>query len=330
MICLEGADEASYQKAETHLAETGGIKVGSRQIQRVVNRVGAAAQQWQQRDYRAEQTQRCDAPILYVSADGTGVPLRRAALTGRKGKQPDGSAKTRQAYLGCVFSQHRVDEKGRPVRDWESTSYVSSLAGIDQFGPLLRREALRRGMGGVAQTVLLIDGAEGLENMGRLNFKDALQIVDFYHAMEHGALVLEALLGSKTHPDFQTRHRQWAKRLLRNGVKKLISEMGRECAGQASEPAVRQQLKYFVKNTARMRYGEFRRRGYFIGSGVIEAGCKTVIGSRCKQSGMFWGATGAENILAFRCLHASRRLDEFWKHRHNQLASANDPLPLAG
>jgi len=78
-----------------------------------------------------------------------------------------------------------------------------------------------------------------------------------------------------------------------------------------------------------MQYGTFRRQGFFIGSGVIEAGCKTVIGSRCKQSGMFWRVPGAEHILAFRCLHASRRSDHLWKFRLNQHAARNDTLPLA-
>ena len=78
-----------------------------------------------------------------------------------------------------------------------------------------------------------------------------------------------------------------------------------------------------------MQYGTFRAAGYFIGSGVVEAGCKTVIGGRCKQSGMFWSKSGAENILALRCLHSSRRMDEFWKHRLNSHAARNDCLPLA-
>ena len=78
-----------------------------------------------------------------------------------------------------------------------------------------------------------------------------------------------------------------------------------------------------------MQYGTFRRQGFFIGSGVIEAGCKTVIGARCKQSGMFWGEPGAENVLALRCIHSSRRLDEFWKDRLNTHATRNDSLDLA-
>jgi hypothetical protein len=92
---------------------------------------------------------------------------------------------------------------------------------------------------------------------------------------------------------------------------------------------VEQALGYFVRNVSRMQYGTFRAAGYFIGSGVVEAGCKTVIGGRCKQSGMFWSESGAENILALRCIHSSRRLEDFWKYRLNEQAAHNDALPLA-
>lgn len=329
IVCLEGADEASYQKAEFHLAETGGIRVSARQIQRLVQRVGPGAQGWQEREVRPEQCAPCDAPVLYVSADGTGAPMRKAELQGRPGKQADGTAKTRQVYLGCVFTQHRVDEEGHPIRDWDSTTYVSTLDPIDQFGPMLRREAVRRGMGTAGKVVLLIDGAEGLEKMGQRCFRDAVQIVDFYHAMDHAGDVLQALLGSKEHPDYRARQRCWAKRLLKDGVEKLIVQTRQEALGLGRLAAVEAQLGYFVGNVARMQYGTFRKRGYFIGSGVIEAGCKTVIGARCKQSGMFWSLPGAERILAFRCIHASRRLSAFWKHRLNQHAARNDALSLA-
>lgn len=326
LLCLEGADDASYQKAENHLLETGGIAVSARQIQRVVQRVGEAAQAWQERE---AQPGGKAVPIMYLSGDATGVPMRPEELAGRAGQQEDGGAKTRMAYLGCVFTQHKQDDEGHPVRDYESTTYVSSFAPIDEFGPCLRQEAIRRGLALASQVVLLIDGATGLANMGRLCFPTAIQIVDFYHALEHAGQVLEALLGSKNHPEYKVRLGRWAKQLLADKVKKLITQTRRECRGQAQAEAVEKALGYFVNNVERMQYGTFRQRGFFIGSGVVEAGCKTVIGSRCKQSGMFWGEPGAENILAFRCIQASRRLDEFWKDRLNAHAARNDCLPLA-
>lgn len=325
LICLEGADEQTYLKAERHLEQTGGIFISARQIQRVVQRVGSGAQAWQE---RPAQPGSCNAPILYVSADGTGVPMVPQELKGRRGKQADGKAKTRQVYLGCVFTQHRTDEKGYPVRDYESTTYISSFKAIDDFGPLLRREAIRRGLGDAGKTVVLIDGAPGLENMGKLCFKDSVQIVDFYHALEHAGKVLEALMG-KTHPDYQKRLDRWAKQLLKDKVQSLIKQTRQECAGQPQAAAVEETLGYFVRNISRMQYGTFRTAGYFIGSGVVEAGCKTVIGARCKQSGMFWSESGAGNILALRCIHSSRRLEEFWKHRLNEQAARNDALALA-
>lgn len=329
LLCLEGADEQTYLKAERHLAQTGGISVSARQIQRVIQRVGSAAQAWQE---RPAQPGRCDAPIMYVSADGTGLPMVPEELEGRRGKQPDGKAKTRQVYLGCVFTQHRVDEEGHPVRDWESTTYVSSFKSSAEFGPCLRQDAIRRGMGSVSEVVVLIDGAEGLENLGRQNFKqkngeDCVQIVDFYHALEHAGEVVAALIG-KDDPDYKTRQHHWAKRLLKDEVRLLIDEARKECAGKPNVSAVEAELGYFERNVKRMQYGTFRAKGYFIGSGVVEAGCKTVIGGRCKQSGMFWSEVGAENILAIRCINASGRLDQFWKDRLNQRAARNDTLPL--
>jgi len=329
LVCLEGADEASYQKAEEHLRETGGIRISARQIQRAVQQVGVGAQAWQGREALQPLPQCQPAPVLYVSADATGLPMRQEELEGRKGKQPDGSAKTRSAYLGCVFTQHRQDEKGHPVRDYESTTYVSGMNGVEPFGPVLRQEAIRRNLAQAGRVVLLIDGALGLENLGRINFPDATQIVDFWHGADHAGKVVEALLGSKEHPQYQARRNRWVRRLLGNGVENLIKEARQECAGKANEQRVEAQLAYFVHNVPRMKYKTFRSQGLFIGSGVIEAGCKTVIGSRCKQSGMFWGKPGAENVLALRCISASRRLDAFWKDRLNAQAARNDCLALA-
>lgn len=328
LVTLEGSDEISYQKAQMHLLETGGIAVEERQIHRIMQRIGPAAQAWQAREAIPEGKNEPNLPVdripvLYVSADGTGVPMRKSELTGIKGKQADGTAKTRQAYLGCVFTQHGRDEKGCPVRDYNSTTYVSHLGCIHDFAPMLRQEAIRRGMGVASEVVILIDGAEGLECMGISYFPGRVQIVDFFHAMEHAGLVLQSLLKSKDHPDYKPRLRRWAKSLLKNGVDKLIDGVRAECSGKAHAPAVEKELGYFVRNSKRMQYGSFRKAGYFIGSGVVEAGCKTVIGARCKQSGMHWSTSGAQNILAFRCINASHRLNDFWRFRLNQRTALN-------
>ncbi len=329
LLCLEGADETSYQKAEWHLAETGGLAVSARQIQRGVQPVGQAAQAWQEREVPPQECARAEAPVLYGSAAGTGAPMRKEELDGRQGKQAEGRAQTRQVYLGGVFPQHRGDAEGHPVRDWDSTTSVSRLETIDELGPLWRRAALRRGLGRARKVVLLLDGAVGLEHMGRSCFAGAVQVVDFYHALEHAGAVVATLLDNKEHPAYRRRLRHWAKRRRQDGVERLIPQSRREAEKLGRGAVVEEALGYFVRNGDRMQYGTFRRAGFFIGSGGVEAGCQTVIGARCKQSGMFGSVPGAENILALRCLQASRRLDAFWKFRLNQHAARNDALALA-
>lgn len=325
LACQQSAEAHSFEQAEKQLKRTGEIEMQARQLQRLVQTIGPGAQKWQERQTPPEP---CTAPIMYVSGDGTGVPMRKDELAGRKGKQEDGSAKTRQAYLGCVFTQHKRDEKGRPIRDHDSTTYLSTFGTVEDLGLLLRWEARRRGSGTAGKIVLLIDGALGLENQGEINFPGCLQIVDFYHAVQHLKPLLEALHGPDS-PDLKKFQSRWTKLLLKDGVQTIIDQSLAQSQGQDSAEAVKKALHYFEHNVKRMQYGTFRKCGYFIGSGVVEAGCKTVIGARCKQSGMFWSEPGAENILALRCIESSRQSDQFWKTRANDHAARNDTLSMA-
>ncbi len=87
----------------------------------------------------------------------------------------------------------------------------------------------------------------------------------------------------------------------------------------ARRKAAQSEIAYLEFNQQRMQYGTFRREGYFIGSGVIEAGCKSVVGQRCKLSGMHWSIAGVDNVLDLRCLLSSGGLwDQFWKNRQEQ------------
>ena len=325
LVCYEGAEAESFLNAQEHLQNTGAIQIDPRQVQRIVQHMGASLHAWPRREAKPEP---CNAPILYVSADATGVPMRKAILAGRKGKQPDGSAKTQSANMACVFTQHTRDEEGRPIRDYESTTYVGGMDNVEELGLLLRKEALRRGSATAKEIVVLIDGAACLETLGKINFPGCTQIVDFYHAMEHLDALIDLLLG-KEHPDHKKQYSRWTKRLLKDGVNDIVAQARQMSEGKASAQAVEKALGYFIRNTARMQYGSFRKKGYFIGSGVIEAGCKTLVGKRCKQSGMFWSQKGVANIISLRCILRSRQWDAFWKTRANQLAALNDSLPLA-
>lgn len=321
LVCLEGADEPSYQKAGEHLREVGGIPVEARRIQRVVQGVGKDAAKWLEREDAPQQ--RCDADVLYVSADATGVPMRKEELAGRRGKQPDGTSKTRMAMLGCLFTQHGLDAEGLALRDFQSTTYLGALQGTTDFGTSLHREARRRGLATAHRVAMLIDGAPALEKLGRDYFPMAVQIVDFYHAMEHLAQLTDALLGKGDPHRAERRRHHWRKMLLRDGVERIIRQARMEAAASGKQAQIEPFLGYFSHNVPRMMYGTFRKQGLFIGSGVIEAGCRTVIGSRCKHSGMFWSQGGLNNIIALRCIHAGNRSDEFWKDRLAAKAAKN-------
>jgi len=76
-----------------------------------------------------------------------------------------------------------------------------------------------------------------------------------------------------------------------------------------------QQLRYFANHVSQMRYAEYREKKFFVGSGVVEAGCRTVIGERLKQSGMRWSVRGANALIALRCGILSGRFEDFWASR---------------
>jgi hypothetical protein len=99
-------------------------------------------------------------------------------------------------------------------------------------------------------------------------------------------------------------------------VDKLIVQVERllPARGERRKQAIKE-IAYFKGNASRMRYGEYRRQGLFVGSGVVEAGCKTIISKRLKQSGMQWTVRGANSIIALRSTCLSGRWEEFWQQR---------------
>lgn len=322
LLC-RGAAQSSYREASEDLFEYAGVKICDRQIQRLVQAVAPAVGPWLK-----TQQSKPQAALMYVSLDGTGVPMRKEVLAGRKGKQPDGSAKTQEVKLGCVFLQTEVDEKGHPVRQADSTSYIGSFEGAAEFGLLLRQEAQRRGMAQATKVIVIGDGAAWVWEVARVNFGGAILILDFYHALQHLHGLTEALWG-KDSPEAKKKSKLWKGWLLKDKAEQIIKQAQAEVARSLDKEKAQKEITYLENNLARMTYGTFRRAGYFIGSGVVEAGCKTVIGKRMKCSGMFWSEEGGQGILDLRCAFLSDRLDAFWPDRMNAHAARNDALKFA-
>ena len=252
-------------------------------------------------------------PILYVQMDGTGVPVTKAER--RVGKVEGQPAHTREVKLGCVFTQTTCDQEGYPIRDPDSTTYTGAIETATEFGKRIYWEACNRGWSRALKKVVMGDGAEWIWNIAEEHFPDALQIVDLYHARQH-LWNLARLL----HPAHDMGQKRWILRhqpkLDEGKIEKLVRFL-RSLHPSSPEVAetIRKEADYFARNAERMRYPEFRRQHLFVGSGVIEAGCKTVIGSRLKQSGMFWTLRGANAIIALRCCHLNGRLQDYWENR---------------
>jgi hypothetical protein len=254
-------------------------------------------------------------PILYIEMDGTGVPVVKKETIGRQGKIQGQPAHTREVKLGCVFTQTRWDEEGYPIRDPESTTYVAAIETAEDFGKRLYVEAWNRKWSHALKKVVLGDGAEWIWNLANQHFPGAIQIVDIFHARQH---LWD--LARRLHPNDEAGQKRWMQVhqdwLDRGKMKKLTVALR---SLHTENPELAEKLRtaadYFHRNALRMRYPKFRRQHLFIGSGVVEAGCKTVIASRLKQSGMFWTVRGANAILALRCCHLNGRFEDYWEAR---------------
>jgi len=308
MMCRAAGTDGAYDEAQETLRIYAGVNVPASQIRKMVQKIGPDIEKW---SHDREET-RCKAvPTLYVSYDGTGVPMRKVETQGRKGKQPDGTSKGREVKLGSVFTSQEFDEEGHPIRDPGSTTYVASFEEAKDFGALIRQEARLRGLACAGRVSVLGDGARWIWNLARINFPDARQILDFYHACEHLTVLASALFPSST-KKVSEQVKKWIKWLENDKVLKVVAEAKKALPhhGPRRKTASRE-MGYFTRNAERMMYATFRREGYFIGSGVVEAGCKAVVGKRTKQSGMFWRIYGAQNILNIRCSVISGTYDNY-------------------
>jgi hypothetical protein len=314
--------EAPFDHGREQMKLLAGLDVTTKSVERTAEAIGENIAAREEREIR--QAVQLDLPvivgepipILYVQMDGTGVPVVKKETEGRKGKTDGQPAHTREVKLGCVFTQTAWDKEGYPIRDPDSTTYTGAIEIAEQFGRRLYLEAWKRGWSRAEKKVVMGDGAEWIWNLADQHFPGAVQIVDLYHARQH----LWELV-RKLHPNDPVSQKVWMKvhqkRLLDKGkIEKLVLSLrSTQSTNAEALEKIRTEADYFERNAERMRYPKFRRQHLFVGSGVIEAGCKTVIGSRLKKSGMFWTVRGANAIIALRCCHRNGRFEDYWEAR---------------
>ena len=311
-----------FAAGREQMKDLAGLDVTTKSVERTAEAIGEdIARREQQQIQRAVQLDLPvivgkPAPVFYIQMDGTGVPVVKKETQGRNGKTEGQPAHTREAKLGCVFTQTKWDQKGYPIRDPDSTTYTGAIETAEQFGRRIYVEAWQRGWSRAQTKVVIGDGAEWIWNIAQEHFPGAIQIVDLYHARQHLWDVARCL-----YPNQEAGQKAWIKihqkRFLDKGkIEKLVKALrSLHPANPELAEKIRIEADYFARNADRMRYPQFRRLHLFVGSGVVEAGCKTVIGDRLKRSGMFWTVRGANAILALRCCHLNSRFEDYWETR---------------
>ena len=324
MVGIVGA-RVSFVEGHALLHDLAGVEVDPKQVERTAEALGRAIAEDERTVVEAQPP---TAPTMYLGMDGTGIPMRLAALAGRRGKQPDGTAKTREVKLCTVWTAEARDAEGRPRRDIGSVSYSAAIeSAAATAGPAARsspfalrvdREAQRRGFAQAPRRVVLGDGAVWIWNVAEEACPGAIHIVDLFHAKEHLATRATAIFGASGDLATAWTHARYAE-LDAGHLHRLVRALR---AHLPTTPAVAQDIHYFFRNRRRMRYPAFRAQGLCVSTGVLEAGCRTAIGARLKRSGMHWTLAGADAIIALRCAILSGRFEDFWERRATQQRAA--------
>jgi len=269
--------------------------------------------------------------VMYILCDGTGVPGRRQELVGVKGKQPDGSAKTFEAKIGAVFViEYTADGKplltdnGEIYRD-KIVRYMGTVHRVEDFGVMLFQHAVENRLEDMDAVVFLGDGARWVWGIRDEYFPYALTGLDLYHSIERVNAMIDNL-------QFKGRFGQEKKQsfkdecieLLRHGkIQDMLDLIEVATCKKGNEKKLKSAMGYFYANMKHMNYGAFIACGIFVGSGVIEAGCKVIVGNRMKNAGMHWQKDHAEKMISLRCaIRNNEFLDEYLHNRESTVRPA--------
>lgn len=305
-----------FKEVEDIMRDDMNIPISEREMERDTEEVGKAFEKAIKEEVEScmngeipEVVEDKEGEIIYIQADGTTVNT---------------DSGWREVKNGAVFWAEKRKDKERSEDEAKrgKTTYVGTFENCDKFGERLYHEALKRGYNDGDEVVFMGDGAEWVWNQKMMHFPNALEILDFYHATEHVWDIGRFILGEGTESC-----KEWVERQLQilkdedNGIDSFINT----CEEISfKKPKLRKDILkmmgYFKNNRERMRYKEFRDKGYFIGSGVVESACKKITTLRLKRPGMRWKLENAQAVLQVRIAKINGRFDEYWDRRLRQAA----------
>jgi hypothetical protein len=297
-----GVHESSFASAEQMMRKYLPARISDTLIREVTEYVGRKVyEEDTRRACPIEQTMDKipDKPerkgILYIMVDGAAINTRL--------KDEQGSS-WRENKLGLVFSSADLrTRKDGVTHDILKKEYIPCLGSAEQFKGYLLECAVRNGYGRYEKTILLSDGASWIRNMGEELFPDALRILDFYHLAENiysfGKYLFQGDVKQYT---------PWAEELIalvRNSQGEEALRRLEGYKGKAVPAGVVNLYTYLEHNKHKIDYAEYKRQGYYIGSGPIESGNKTVVQKRCKQAGMRWNEANAQEMVTLKAKEES-------------------------
>jgi len=306
-----------FECASETLERLTGISVSPKEAQILSEGIGAEMDEELKEQAQIAVTEGLDSASnpdrLYVTIDGVMV------------RELDGWHETKVSAIYDGVSEAGSDGVYADVAN--DITYVARKAPPDEFGACVSAEAQQRGEANAAEVIALADGAVWIWNLVDAYFPEAVQIIDWYHASEHVWRFARVVYDGN-----EDRCKSWVNEqleLLSNGrVEELVGQLRAMTGLRDEASAERADLaRYLETNRERMRYDEYRAKGYHIGSGVVESACKNVVQMRQKRPGMRWSAGGSQKVLNLRTYALNGKWDEFWRNRRAKARSGAQGQP---
>jgi len=334
---------STLEEAAATLSRLLPVQMSARQVLNLLQPLGEALQQQEEEQVRAlwnqarqarttsqpsEATKQERIERLYIELDGVLARLRRGSVPMEEQERKRPGDVYREVKVGAVFEATHGPERsglapGVFVDQAGPKHYVARRAKAEDFGKLLYTLAVTHGLEQTRQLVVLGDGASWIWHLVAEHFPGAVQIVDLWHAREHVWKVARAVFGANT-PQASA----WAEHacglLVEGKIEDLVEEIvvllpvPPELGASRSVPDI--ERDYFISNAGRMRYPAFREQGMHVGSGIAAAGCKTVVSTRAKRTGMRWTSEGLDAVLAVRTAVLNDTYDAFCEQHARLIA----------
>ncbi len=291
--------ESTFAAVPELLRELRGIEVSASTVERTTialgTRLRATERAWELSAVPPSGAPGAASPRVYLSLDGTMCPLRDPwKKDGALGKL---TCRYGEAKLAIAFQTDRQEGLDTGV---VRRGCVGTLGDVEAFRPLVLALGQQWRLDTVPELIVLGDGAPWIWNLASTHYPRALQILDFWHLTQHLWKVAEAMHGQRSEAaQAWVRAAQWD---LQHDLTTSFLLRLREWrpSSAAAQEVKRVELAFFEGNRERMRYGTFLERGYMIGSGVMESGCRQLAGQRLDHAGMHWREETADAVLAIR------------------------------